>query len=159
MDQQTNGSGSPDPGSYELKWYKFLIYFALWASAVLNVFSAFAYFTGSMYGDAANRVYSYYGGMKTLDVIMGLILLGLAVFSIYVRFQLAGFKTDAPKKLEYLYIANALVLLLYLLAASSVTGLSFTELASGSWGSLAGSVAMIFINRTYFSKRETLFVN
>ncbi len=159
MDYRTSESISPDPGSYKLKWYKFLIYFALWASAVLNVVSAFAYFTGSIYGDAANRVYSYYGGMKALDIIMGLILLGLAVFSIYVRFQLAGFKTGAPKKLEYLYIANALIPLLYLLAASSVTGISFTDLASGSWGSLAGSVAMVFINRNYFSKREALFVN
>ena len=159
MDGQMKESSAPTPENYELKWHKFLIYFALWASAVMNVVSSIAYFTGSIYGNSARQVYNHFGGMRTLDVIMGLLLLGIAGFSIYVRFQLAGFKTGAPKKLEYLYIANVAIPLLYLLAASSVTGLSFTDLASGTWGSLAGSVVMIFVNRTYYGKREALFVN
>ena len=159
MENQISRNISPDHGTYQLKWHKFLIYFALWASALISLGTAFRYFTGMIYGSNANAVYSYYGGMKTLDMIMGIILVGLAVLSVYVRFQLSGFKTDAPKKLEYLYIANAAVPLLYLLAASSVTGISFFDLASDSWGSLIGSIAMIFVNRTYYSKREALFVN
>ncbi len=154
-----NGNTSPDQGSYQLKWHKFLIYFGLWAGALINASTAFQYFTGTLYGENASAVYAYFGGMKTLDAIIGVVLLAIAAMGIYVRFQLAGFKTGAPNKLIYLYIANLAIPLLYLLAASSITGISFTELISDPGASLAVSVAMMIINKIYYGKREALFVN
>ena len=35
----------------EMKWYKFLIYFALWAGAIVNLIDSLQFFTGSILGD------------------------------------------------------------------------------------------------------------
>lgn len=160
-DQKTEGYASslPRPEDYQLKWHKFLIYFSLWAGALLDLVNAYSYFTGSMYGENAKGVYSYYSGMKTLDIFMGILMLAMAAYCIYVRFQLANYKAGAPKKLEFLYIANAAVMLLYLLAVSGVTKISISDLASDAWTQIAGSIAFVFINRAYYNKRAALFVN
>ena len=159
MNDQLKNNLSPNLGNYKLKWHKFLIFFALWLGALMCVGNASGYLTGFMYGENASAVYSYYGSMKTLDVIMGIILLGLAAFYIYVRVQLADFKNGAAKKLAYLYIANALIPLLYCFFASNVTKVPFSELASGSWIKVLSATVMIAVNGIYYNKREALFVN
>ena len=46
----------------KLKWFKFLIYFALWSGGILTALYSFAYFTGTVLGIGidAELVYSYY---------------------------------------------------------------------------------------------------
>ena len=158
--QPADAPNTPSPENYKLKWHKFLIYFSLWAGAVMNVYSGIRSISGAQYGTDSAQVYAYYGGsLKALDTAMGLVLLVLAVYTVYTRFQLAGFKIDAPRKLTVLYTANLVASVLYLLAASAVTKLPLSSFMSDMIGTIIGSIAMIFINQNYYNKRMELFVN
>ncbi len=163
-DNQTDAAPQPS-GSYDMpmKWHKFLINFSLWAGAVMNVGSAIMTLTGAHYGvssDEVAMIYRFYDGLKIVDVLMGLACLAVAALLIVTRFSLAGFKANGPKLLMISYAAGAAVSLLYLLIAAAVTKLPFTDLVdSSSISSIITSVAMIFVNKAYYDKRASLFVN
>ena len=114
--------------------------------------------TGSQYGDMSATVYSYFSSLKTIDMIMGIACIGLAVLAIIVRQKLAGFKSDGPKMLLLLYVVSVAVSLGYALLVMAIVGsdvIDFSTIAP----TLAVSVAMIFVNKTYFDKRQHLFIN
>ena len=143
-----------------MKWHKFLIYFALWASAVVNLSSALQYLTGAIYGTDAAYVYAYYDGLSMLDKGMGIFLLGMAIFAIVTRFALAGFKAGAPKKLLAIYALNIVSGFAYILLASMVTGFSVGELLDTSViTSAITSVIILFYNKSYYEARKEMFVN
>lgn len=144
-----------------MKWHKFLIYFSLWASAILNLANAIQYLTGSMYGGEFERemTYAFYEGLQTLDIFIGIVHLILSVFAIVTRFSLAGFKKSGPRKLFFVYLANALIAVIYIIAFCSVTGLSVGDLDAGNvFTSAITGIAMAFINKIYYDKRSSLFV-
>lgn len=151
---------TPQPS---MKWYKFLIYFSLWAGAVLNIFSAISMLTGSQYGTdgEAELVYAMFEDLKTLDMLCGIFALVLAVFSIYTRFQLAGFKQKAPMFLTILYAGVCVYDLIYIIGCTNalpeyvLSEMDFTSMYSN----LVTSAVMIFVNMSYFKKRAHLFVN
>lgn len=148
--------------NHSMKWHKFLTYFSLWAGAVLNVIAAFTRFTGSMYGSSgeADMVYSYFKGLKTIDVLFGVVMIAIAIFSIVTRFALAGYKAAGPKMLMGLYIIDAAVSIVYLVVASMVTGIALGELIDSSTiSSLVTGIAMVFVNKAYYGKRAELFIN
>ena len=150
-----------DPG-YSMKWHKFLIYFSLWLSAVVNSVNAIRAFNGSIYGSSsrAELVYLAYPGMKAITLIYGVALLGLAVLAIATRFALAGYKANGPRLLIILYILNLVVGLGFLILASMVSHIPFSNLADAStWASIIISIIMIAANKTYYDKRDSLFVN
>ena len=151
--------GAPaDPyHGHPMKWYKFLIYFALFAGAVLNIFSAISYFTGSSYGSDAGLYYSYFPGLKAADIVFGIIVIGVAVLMIYTRMALAKFKKNGPKLLYLTYGVSLGVTIIYLIAVSVIIG-SAAALTS-SIPSIGTSLAFLVINMTYFRKRMDLFVN
>ena len=140
-----------------MKWYKFVIYFTLFASALIDLGNAVSYFRGTVYGDVDTiaAVYYIFPSMKPLDIIIGIALIGMAVFSIYTRFALAGFKRIALPCFYSIYIINIVALLLYVGIASTITGIN---LLSGKLiGNLIGCVAYLLINYRYFSKRKDMF--
>ena len=143
-----------------MKWFKFIIWFQLFATALLNVISGISALTGSQYGSSADAelVYMFFPSLKTVDMIYGICLIVLAAGAIFVRMQLAGFRTNAPKLYLGLLAAAVAANLIYLVAAASILsdlGLDFTSNIS----QLATSVVMIVVNSIYFKKREHLFVN
>lgn len=143
-----------------MKWHKFLIYFSLWAGAVLNLLNAVQYLTGSIYGSGseANLVYAYYDGLKAVDMLMAMLLIVISVFSIVTRFALAGYKARGPQMLMGLYLINMIAAVFYLVIASVVTGISLGDLVDSSTiSSLISSIAMVFINKSYYGKRAHLF--
>ena len=150
---------APSPENYQLKWHKFLIYFSLWAGAIINASQAITLIGGTAYGANTETLYRMYGSLKGIDLFWGIALLGLAGYMIYVRFQLAGFRIGAPKKLSILYIANLVCSLAYMLAVCAVTQLSLRDILSDIAVSLFGSIVMLFVNQNYYSKRLELFVN
>lgn len=155
------------PDAYPMKWFKFVIYFQLFVSAISCVVNAVTYFTGAHYGDSdeAEFVYDFYGSaLKTCDMIFGVVYLILAVYIIYTRFQLAKFKKHAP--MYYLISCGVSIAasILYLIMASSATKIEISTLLSGSAGanyitSLITSIVLIVANKIYFDKRAALFVN
>lgn len=140
-----------------MKWHNFLIYFSLWAGGILNALSGMAQLTGSVYGADADYIYRYFDGLKGLDMLYGVVLIGLGVFQIITRFHLAGHKSSGPSMLMISYIVAAAVSLLYGVIASGITDIALMELINPA--GLGGSIAMIFINKAYYDKRSALFIN
>ncbi len=143
-------------------WYKFLIYFSLFASAVINVINGFTCLRGTHYGDVADLVYAMFGGLKTVDLLMAVASFALAAFSIYVRFRLAQYRQDGPTMLTWLYVASIAVSILYIVGVAAVLPAEVRgEVVSSSVSSAAPSavvaVVMIFVNRVYFKNRAHLF--
>lgn len=111
--------------AYGLKWHNFLIYFSLWASALLNIALGLTC-------------------MAEGDPLYGFVLVCAAVYTIFVRFQLAAFKENAR---------------MHLLAAQLIVLVADLLLMGIDPSSLASSVAGIGINYIYYKKREDMFVN
>ncbi len=149
--------------AFPMNWYKFLIYFALFAGAVINLVNAIRFLTGMVNGSEyeCKILYSVLPSWKTLDILMGLLLLGLVAFAIYTRFRLAGFYQNGPTCLYLVYGLAAAVNLIYLIGAAilvSDLGLSLGDLEiSSTVAGIITSVVMIVINISYFKKRAALF--
>ncbi len=146
-----------------MKWFKFLIYFSLFAGAVLNLVTGIMAMTGGQYeavGGNAELVYRIMPDLQVVDMIYGVALLALAAFAVYVRMRLAGFYENGPKMLTVLYALSLAFSLIYLIAASSILAEKGGEIDFSSQApNIAMSVAMIVCNITYFNKRSHLFVN
>ena len=156
-------AGQPGYGApaveLSMSWFKFLINFALFAAAVLNLYSAVLYLTGFVYeqaGSSAWRVYAYFDGLQVVDIIYGVLLVAVAVFCVITRFKLAKFKAVAPKLLTILYLANIALVVVYTVAASIIfETFGASDLVVG----VTGPLILLFVNRAYFKKRAHLFVN
>ena len=150
-----------------MKWYKFLVNFALFAGAVLNFGLAVSYFTGIVYDGDAELVYEFFDGIQGLDIFYGIGLLGMGAFAIYTRVQLVAFKKNGPM-LVYVYYALGLILSLIhevgsLIIVEDTTSrfisIDTSEAVTEVVLLAVFSVLMIALNRVYFKKREQLFVN
>lgn len=144
----------PTPG---MKWYKFIIYFQLFANAVLNVINGFAYLTGFSYGEDADWIYSFMPVLKTADIAMGLLMLGCAAFAIAVRMMLAKYRKNAVK--AYLIFLAVVVLIPFVY--SIFVGIAFGEASvlSTILPSVIVGLVWIPVNAVYFGKRKHLFTN
>ena len=140
-----------------MKWFKFIIYFQLWASMLVNLVTAGKYLTGAYYEGSAEMVYDFFPALQPLDIVMGVVCLALAVYAVVVQRALAKFRAKGPMMYYLMYIVNTAVTVLYLLIGSIIIGQSaFTAEVAGS---IIGSIVMIFINIPYFNNRKHLFVN
>ena len=145
-------------GNMPMGWYKFLIYFSLFASAVLNIISGISSITGLHYGEFNQLIYAYYDGLKTVDIIMGFFSIALGVVSIIVRQNLAHYKKGAPLSLIGLYIASLVISVIYVIAVSLVTNLSITAfLSTAIIINFIVSIIMTCVNYVYFKNRRHLF--
>ncbi len=149
-------------------WFKFLIYFLLWASAVLNLVSGIMAMTGAqyeIYGNSAEVVYYVLPDLEGLDIFCGIACIALAGLAIYTRFALAGYKAIGPKLLTVLYCASMVVALIYAISAVSIieevagTLYDTSEFTSQVWSQAIVSTMMIVINSAYFNKRKEMFKN
>ncbi len=145
-----------------MAWYKFLIYFALIAGAILNIIYGINYITGGIYFSQTNGqvsaedVYYYYGdGLRFVDILFGLFLIAFAVFGIVLRNRLAKFKPDAPKLVYIFYAVSAGGSLLYAILVAAITS---TQIGASQVLSIITSIVFLILNVMYFRKREHLFV-
>lgn len=144
-----------------MKWFKFLIYFALWFGGIMNILGAFTYFTGSIYESAgvpAAIVYLAYPSLKTINIIYGLICFATGVLAIYTRFRLAAYAENGPKLLYLVYAITAIASLLYIVLNGSVID-DFSTVMPTAIANIVVSVLMIVLNRIYFNKRSYMFYN
>ena len=74
-----------DPAkNYRMAWFKFIIYFQLFANAVVMVFNAASGIFGLAYGDDAGLIYGFCPMLKAVDVIYGIICLAFAVTAVLI---------------------------------------------------------------------------
>jgi len=148
---------SPTP---PMKWYKFLIYFELFASAILNLCHAAEIFLGTAHGVHTQTMYSIYDGLRAVDMTMAVLMIGFILLALTTRFYLAGFYKQGPTLLNVYYIANPVFNLIYLIALTAVLPASARGDAEHNLiGSVLGGVVMLILNKVYFDKRKHLFVN
>lgn len=135
--------------TYPMKWHKFLIYFQLFAAALISLYNAVecfrTVFLGLGFFDPWNVVYA----------IAGVICVVLAVWAIYVRFRLAGFRKNGPK-MYILFLAINCVFQVLNLVIVFGGDISTTSSAIGSVGA---GVLMLVLTNIYYKKRAELFVN
>lgn len=150
---------------YPMNWFKFLIYFSLFAGAVLNVVNGINYISGGVYfvqtqgAVTADQVYEYYGmALKVVDVIMGIACLGVAGLMIVTRFKLAGFKTEAPSYVYFMCGALIAVDLVYSVIGGAITA-TMGETIASLIPTFAVKVVLLICNIKYFDRRKTLFKN
>lgn len=140
-----------------MKWFKFIIYFQLWAGMLVNLVTVGKYFTGAYYEGNAEMVYRFFPALQPLDIVMGVVCLALAVYAVVVQRALAKFRAKGPMMYYLMYIVNTAVTVLYLIIGSIIIGQSaFTAEVAGS---IIGSIVMLFVNIPYFNNRKHLFVN
>ena len=155
-----SGSSAPVQTDHPMKWHKFLVYFALWASALYEAYQGYLLFTGASYGKNADAVYLRFSGLKNIDTIFGIIMFLEAAYIVYTTLQLMKFKQGAPGKLMLMYLLNVGIVVVYLLIVSNSTGISFSELAGTNlYSSIAGAIVGALICKNYYDKRSDLFVN
>ena len=151
----------PAPMAPPMKWFKFLIYFSLFAGAVLNLINGISTMLGTQYGEYSELVYSTFEALRPFDLFCGIYLILMAGFSIYARFRLAQFRKNGPTMLTLVYIAAAVFALIQVAGSMAI-------LPQDSWGdinftsvisTLASNIFWIVINHIYFKKRAYLFVN
>lgn len=165
----------PEAAALPMKWYKFLIYFALFAAPILLIINSINWFNslmldGKVYILTVIR-YPFY--LKVLMVIYIILCLLLAAFSIYTRQMLAKFKKKAPYYLYALYLGNYAPLLILLIMKIPEIPFMWQQLVMQSENYIAAligfilgiillfgfSLIMLWINYKYFTKRKHLFVN
>ncbi len=160
MPEQAQDNKQPELG---MKWFKFLIYFSLFAGALSNLFDGIVYIAG--FGDKlpeilAEEYYFLPDNFRVIEVVFGVFTLATAAWGIYTRFQLSGFKKNAPECFYAMYIISSVISMAY-----SITGIALTT--SEGWDSIIGAIiggvvgeaVFILCNVTYFRKRQHLFVN
>jgi hypothetical protein len=149
-----------------MKWYNFLVSFSLIAGAVLNCLSSLTYFTGTVYTSQAGMsmaevemLYDYYPALQLVDVLYGVILIGLGILAFNTRKRLKTYDRDGPKMLYTLYGCNIAAVVLYAFLSAAVLGTSFSDMLGTLIGSLIVPCIMLWANIVYFKKRMYLFVN
>ena len=149
--------------AFSMKWYKFLIYFALFAAAAAEFLMALLCFTGLCHGSAiaAKRVYLIFPAWRVLDILLGILLVLFAAFSIYTRLRLSGCCKDGPICLYLSCAADAVFWIVQIVGAILIisgagcawSGLIFVPLLV----SIVTAAAAIVLNHIYFKKRKDLF--
>lgn len=137
-----------------MKWYKFIIYFQLFASALMYLFSGISYL-GELTG---NSLESVLWGTKW-KVLCG-VLAGAAffimAFMLYTRHCLTLYKKGAPSLYLCCLVLALLQAVIYVVGIFLITGrfnFDGTDLVT-----LLEAGMMIVLNGIYFKKRKHLFV-
>ncbi len=146
-----------------MNWYKVLVFFILFFEAVQYIFTGISYITGYIskipLGSEGYVVYSFSllgGGFKWVDIIYGVLMIGLAGFALYSRFRLAKFRSNAMWiYLSYL-IAGGILSAAYSTGYLIATGESVRVIIA-SLTSLIPQGLLVYFNYIYFNKRKHLF--
>ena len=167
------------------KWYKFLVYFAIWFGVVTNIVIGILYITGNIYMGASSFIYddNHYPSLENTDFIYGIYRVIFGIFLIFVGLNMLKRKVDATNLLYGASIAVILTGFTYsFISASNVAGSLITNpIYDTVWTSFISSyplrktvmvefgfalygfimiavgVASLVWNMLYFSKREDWF--
>ena len=152
-----------DAGALPMGWHRFVVNFSLIAGGILNILSGLLSLTGAEYGENREALYLLLHGLQAVDVLYGIAWIGMGVFMFFVRGWMKKFTAKGPKMLMWVYIGAIVLNLSYAFIAVGI--LNGANLDGGSvWSSeffanLIASVVQLFINRSYYKKREALFIN
>ena len=150
MDSNTTSSPEIQHPDLPMKWHKFMIYFVMWfwvLVGIVNLVDVYPFLLGDRSGypfDAKGLLWLFFVGEAVVTI-----------YTLKVRFDLAGLKAKAPKELSYIYIANAVLIFLMILFCNS----NHLEVQSQSYTQIILNACLFFSCRKYYLARDYLFVN
>lgn len=165
---------------FKMKWFKFLVNFVLWLTAISGVVMGIMYMTGEALNFTVNddriasdKVFAAAPSLKTACIISGGMMIVTGILALLTIFQLKGFKKLGPVLLYVVLLLSAVATLIVYLSAASATTDVFkgipadpnsvknieTTLRSTGITSFVVSLVIIGLNVIYFNKRKSLFVN
>lgn len=138
-----------------MRWYQFIIWFYLYASAVIGVLVGVGEITGVVYLDMAETFYTLFPMLQVVNVFFGVMQILLAVIALYVRRQLARWKVMAPRYLLMYQIFCLVYYAAYLAGTSLVLGEAAVDWLAG--GYILLQVLLLAVNAVYFHRRQKMF--
>ena len=157
--EKTQEKSDIDKKELGLKWFKFLIYFGLWAGGIYNFVTGINMLTGNIYASqnvSPEKVYKVFPNLKGVDGFCGIVICLFSIFQIVTRFSLAKYKKSGPPMLYGMYVGMMIISLIYTIAVSSITGLNVGGTVISS---IISSLVFLIINAVYLGNRKHLFVN
>lgn len=144
----------------KMAWYRFLIYFSLFAGAFINFLTSLSLLMGRYYTNKKTTefLYNMYDDLRSLDILMALLLIMISAWGIFTRFRLARYRKNGPLYLNIHYGSSIAWCLIFIYSLSSITNVSPTELASAYIPSIIAGIILIVTNTLYFQKRKHLFI-
>ncbi|MDE6025787.1 MAG: zinc ribbon domain-containing protein [Lachnospiraceae bacterium] len=144
-----------------MKWFKFVIWFQLYANCVLNIYNGYRISFGKHYNlddSYVQMIYNMYDGLQTIDLAVGISMMALGVYAIITRYSLAGFKKHGPFMYYLCLFFNILVAVIYcILVKATVVGIEINNTRMISNAIMM--TVLLICNLVYFGKRRHLFVN
>lgn len=113
-------------GQKKMNWHMALIYFILWLMAFMNLVNGLVGVFGIQLGDAGNgalgiALYTYPSMEHArIFILDGVFTLIMCLYTVFVRFQLAGFKRRAPMYLLLLFVLNIVESIIYALVLGAL---------------------------------------
>lgn len=145
-----------------MKFFKFLIYFFLWAEAVGALLTGLRYLFGNALGPDTQYIYSEYPQISTTHIGFGIFYIAYAAFAIFTRFALARYRAIGPKLLIAYYALDLAAELMYFICMMSVgtIRIGFFSAIGVKFplGAIIFDAVMIYEIAKYFRKREHLFI-
>ena len=144
----------------KMAWYRFLIYFSLFAGAFINFLTSLSLLMGRYYTNKKTTefLYNMYDDLRSLDILMALLLIMISAWGIFTRFRLARYRKNGPLYLNIHYGSSIAWCLIFIYSLSSITNVSPTEIASAYIPSIIAGIILIVTNTLYFQKRKHLFI-
>ena len=146
-------------GAYGMKWYNFIVKFALFAAFALNAINGISFFFGLQYGSNGSLIYNVYPNLRLLDIFYGLSMIALSIMCLITRQALYCYKKKGPTLLLTLQLLNVVISIAYLSIFSSILETSIKEINSQSNLSISiiGTIILAIICHFYFKKRKDMF--
>lgn len=139
-----------------MKWHKFLCYFSLWLSAVLNIVAGIQYLNGD-----ARLVDVYVPELETPNGVYGIFAILIGILCAVTAILLLKFKKNGPRILHFTLLNSAVgtvVIMVWEALILSGYGADATVLYVSAGITLVASLIVIALNKTYYNKRAHLFV-
>lgn len=143
----------PYQNQMPMNWFKFMIYFGLFAGAVLNVVSAILTF--SELGEYSDLMRYYFPTHYYFAIFGSICLIGLGALQVYTRFRLAEYRVNGPQLLLVVYGVAAAITFLDCLVGTVTIGANCFE--GAQIVNICTNLVMACVNKVYFDKRKHLF--
>ena len=143
------------------RWYRFLLYFAFFEVAVLNVSQGIRMLTGAYFGSARlmDHLYAEVPGAQGLVLFCALLSFAYAGLGLFTRSRLKDYRKSAPWLVLVFYTGDAVInLLLIFRMAALMEGTNWQVNEDPvAMFQIVRSLVMVVCNAIYFAKRRKQF--
>lgn len=159
----------PSLAPKKMNWHIALIYFILWLMAFMDLFNGLIGVFGVQFAPTADggigMALHVYPGPPQVYILDGVFALAMCMFIVFVRFQLAGMKRNAPMLLMVMFALNivesiAFVGALYLTAPELVAQYDANTGTSVLVSGLSSAVITAIVaglTYVYYLRRKEMF--